>query len=341
MAKEWVDLEKTRICKSNIVEIKELVEKYKKLKINESGVSNIEHFLWNEHRELWNTATKRKRPGILKVRESKIYEIWRTTVDLPNYICLIDNRPLVRTICQGIEKFSINSGKSLAYHIQAGPGTGKTYLARTLAKHYKLGFLSFNISQLISKSDLIDCFDEISTRQANDREAIILAYFDEINALIERDYAYAAFLTVLDEGIYVRGGRKFHIRPCIWLFTGTPDEESYKPSDKFDDFRSRLSSDILELKTPECENDILRFLISYLHKNFIDISGVSEDAVDFLSERVEELLKGKNGKRKGSLRDAVKELDKIVKGLNKGVLSTNNIRGKEGNPDNSPIVMIV
>src|SRR5687768_3273937 len=79
----------------------------------------------------------------------------------------------------------------------ASPGSGKTYLVRCLAKTLKLRYLGFNITQMISKADLLDCFDTIVTNQAQNREVPLLVFIDEINAKLDNQHVYDTFLAPL------------------------------------------------------------------------------------------------------------------------------------------------
>ena len=81
--------------------------------------------------------------------------------------------------------------------------------------------LSFNITTMTRREDLLACFDQIVTTQSQPRDDPLLVFFDEINAYLENHPVYHAFLAPLEDGYYLRGGIKFLIRPCIWLFAGT------------------------------------------------------------------------------------------------------------------------
>ena len=65
----------------------------------------------------------------------------------------------------------------------------------------KARLLSFNITQLLDREDLLHCFDTIVTTQAQDPEALWLVFFDEINAYLEGQHVYDFFLAPLEDGL--------------------------------------------------------------------------------------------------------------------------------------------
>ena len=46
-------------------------------------------------------------------------------------------------------------------------------------------------------------------------------FVDEINATLDGDDVYGAFLAPIEGGYYIRTGVKYKLRPCVWLFAGT------------------------------------------------------------------------------------------------------------------------
>ncbi len=72
-------------------------------------------------------------------------------------------------------------------------------------------------------------------------------FVDEINAQIEKQSVYEFFLTVLEDGYYVKAGTKRFIQPCMWLFVGTDSLEDIEKDVKGSDFTSRLSLDSIDM----------------------------------------------------------------------------------------------
>jgi len=94
---------------------------------------------------------------------------------------------------------------------------------------------------MLRREDLLDVFDSIATKQANqDKPVLILV--DEVNATLDGSNVYGAFLAPLEEGSYVRRGSAFNLKPCVWIFAGTDlDGASGKRGDKVEDFKSRMT----------------------------------------------------------------------------------------------------
>jgi hypothetical protein len=141
---------------------------------------------------------------------------------------------------------------------------------------------------MLSKTDLFDCFDTVVTSQAQNKEEPLLVFIDEINAKLDGQHVYDAFLAPLEEGVYVRAGKTFHIDPCVWVFAGTerpsPISELHgDKSDKASDFESRLTLGPLDLriKDPSKEEAEARIEkvylgVSLLRSAFPDVRKVSK-----------------------------------------------------------------
>jgi hypothetical protein len=137
---------------------------------------------------------------------------------------------------------------------------------------------------MISKSDLLDCFDTIVTNQAQNRRQALLVFVDEINAKLDSQHVYDTFLAPLEEHVYVRAGKTFHIDPCVWVFAGTerptPQLESTRDkSDKASDFESRLTLPPVDLKVGTAVEDQVEKVylgVSLLRQVFPDVRRVSK-----------------------------------------------------------------
>jgi hypothetical protein len=191
-------------------------------------------------------------PGI-ETTSPKSLELWRAMTEIDGYVCCMKSK---RTILQKIVselKVDAKAKDSKSCLLVASPGSGKTFLVRRLADTLNLRFLGFNITQLISRNDLLDCFDTIVTNQAQNRDEPLLVFLDEINAKLDGQHVYDAFLAPLEDGVYVRAGKTFHIDPCVWVFAGTEHPSAradYREdkSEKASDFVSRLTLGPLDLK---------------------------------------------------------------------------------------------
>jgi ATPase family associated with various cellular activities (AAA) len=257
---------------------------------------------WEQARREWEATFSNY--GILGPRESgrrqsskegsmvpagrKRIEISRSMLEVDGYVCCTKQK---RRTLQGIVS---EIGSFASHHkrdhkscmLIASPGSGKTYLVRCIAKSLKLTFLGFNITQMISKGDLLDCFDTIVTNQAQNRDQPLLVFVDEINARLDGQHVYDAFLAPLEEHVYVRAGKTFHIDPCIWVFAGTEfpvdrQEMSRDRSDKASDFVSRLSArpfDLIHSGESDGEERLEKVYlgVSLLRSTFPDVRKVSE-----------------------------------------------------------------
>ncbi|MFZ1005530.1 MAG: AAA family ATPase, partial [Candidatus Sulfotelmatobacter sp.] len=213
-------------------------------------------------------------------------ELGRAMTEVDGYVCCIkEKREVLQRIVNELKSFDIRGQTDhISCMLIASPGSGKTFLVRRLADAVKLRFLGFNITQMIGKSDLLDCFDTIVTNQAQNREQSLLVFVDEINAKLDSQHVYDTFLAPLEEHVYVRAGKTFHIDPCVWVFAGTERPMSQKgaehdKSDKASDFESRLTLPPVDLKVGSASEDQVEKVylgVSLLRKAFPDVRWVSK-----------------------------------------------------------------
>jgi hypothetical protein len=173
-------------------------------------------------------------------------EVWRGSTDLPDYVaCIDEKRDELVKLGQLLRAFARTNEppRSLSVMLQADPGSGKTFLAKLLADKFRFARQVFDITTMIRRDDLLDMFDAIATEQANQPERRILVFVDEINAELERAPVFGSFLAPLEQGNYVRRGRVFSLKPCVWLFAGTglDEDPGHRKSDKISDFSQRLT----------------------------------------------------------------------------------------------------
>jgi hypothetical protein len=211
--------------------------------------------------------------GIIAENSKFILELWRAQTEVDDYVCLDPYvRRHLRRLVNELRKFSWlrkheeGTNRSVSAMVYGRPGDGKTFLAKKLAEMFDMQFLPFNITQMVNKEDIFDCFHAIAAAQAANRKQPALIFVDEINGTLESQHVYDAFLAPLDEGVFIYKDKRFRLDPCIWIFAGTrvPGEkkqvqskklcrlfnpvipnESGDDSDKGSDFLSRLT-----LKTP-------------------------------------------------------------------------------------------
>lgn len=257
-----------------------------------SGLGRWENFKWEQEKNDWTQALSSY--GIIKTDGNKRIELWRVMTEVDDYVCCIkSNRDVLQALVKELTAFTAGGERQhRSCMLIASPGSGKTYLMSRLAKSIGLRFLSFNITQMISRGDLLDCFDTIVTSQAQNREEPVLVFVDEVNAKLGGQRVYDAFLAPLEEGVYIRGGKTFHIDPCVWVFAGTrhpttKDEANHAQDDKTSDFVSRLTLAPLDLRmdsqerlSPAEEMEVrvekVYLGVSLLRSAFPDVTKVSE-----------------------------------------------------------------
>ncbi len=204
---------------------------------------------WDKVKEEWNFATGKKGKsniGIIRRKGISNLDVWRGSTELFGYIACIEEKvEILRKIGHKLRSFKKDPSptRPLSILIQADPGSGKTSLAKALARCFGFTFVHRDITQMIHRDELVDLFDEIATKQANGANKILI-FVDEINADLEGEPVYGAFLAPLEESVYSRKGGSFRLQPCAWIFAGTKLQEDPKSSNKgykLSDFLSRMT----------------------------------------------------------------------------------------------------
>jgi hypothetical protein len=243
-------------------------------------------FPWDVARKQWDRALSGY--GIIKDGPRSAIEVWRSTTEVDGYVCcLAAKRRVIRRLIRELRSFSDGSRREQkSCMLIARPGSGKTYLVRRIAKALGFRFLPFNITSMQARTDILDCFDTIVTTQAQSPDEPVLVFVDEINANLAGEPVYDAFLAPLEEGVYVRAGKAFHIEPCCWVFAGTQrpmvePENIRDKSKKASDFESRLTLPPLPLDDDTGRDDNQARLenvylgVSLLRSVFPDVRRVS------------------------------------------------------------------
>jgi len=182
--------------------------------------------------------------GVLGTRDNLHLDVWRGATELPGYIAIVEQkRDAIVDIGLRLRAFKNQSlrGRSLSIMLQGDPGSGKTSLAKSLATAFGFSYIGYNITQMIHREELLDLFETVATRQTSGGDAL-LVFVDEINAFIGNSSVYGAFLSPLEEGVYVRNGKAFSLKPCIWIFAGTRiKDKGQLDTQKLSDFESRIT----------------------------------------------------------------------------------------------------
>jgi len=221
--------------------------------------------------ERWDRATDHL--GILDVDGVPTLELWRSMLEVDGYVCLApSSRVTLGRLLRAVEGFRTTEPRqTVSCQLIASPGSGKSYLVERLARQLGFLFLKFNITQMLSRVDIIDCFDTIVTTQAQNRHVPLLVFVDEINAPLGGQTVYDAFLAPLEEGTYRRASKTFYIDPCVWMFAGTKAGELDGPERvvKWSDFESRLTFEPFDLTTNNQEREACRTEKVYMGASLI------------------------------------------------------------------------
>ena len=237
---------------------------------------------WDRAKTNWNQAMDDI--GVIATDAGKRFEIWRGMTDLEGYVCCLDSkRRVIRTILGELRRFRMGDRREhFSCIIKAPAGSGKSYMVQRLAEVSNFHPLPpFNITQMMSRASILECFDAIVSEQARLSHVPLLVFFDEINAAPWGQEVYDAFLTPLQDGEYIRGGRVIRIKPCAWVFAGTLDGQG-GTSTKRSDFESRLSLEPQTFEPTAYEKRSALHLervylgVAILKRTFPDVRTVSE-----------------------------------------------------------------
>lgn len=239
-----------------------------------------ERLRWTDDLKKWNASYDKL--GIITENGKHYIELWRAMTEVNNYICIAaSKRKVLRKILDELDAFKAERARSCM--IVAAPGSGKSLLAQVLAEDYGLHFLEFNITQMISKTDLLDCFDVILTTQFENPAKRLLVFVDEIDAYLGSEPVYDAFLAPLERGVYRRAGKTFPIKPCFWLFAGTRDPTEQAGERKARDFVSRLTLKPVTMKVDENDRWQLENVylgVALVRLEFPDVREVSTNVLE-------------------------------------------------------------
>jgi hypothetical protein len=208
----------------------------------------IEPIDWDAIETGWETAKSIDKLLFGDDRINRSLDMWRLSTDLPGYImCIKEKRRAIQRIWQAINAFvqSGDSSQSVSILLEADPAAGKSFLVDKLKENIpNCHLVKRDITQMIDRSELLDLFDSVADAQARSKGPV-LVFVDEINATLGGSPVYGAFLSPLEGGSYMRNVQQVELKPCIWIFAGTPEHtdgtggRSHK--EKREDFESRMT----------------------------------------------------------------------------------------------------
>lgn len=177
--------------------------------------------------------------------KAKSLPVWRACPDIPGYAEIVPARRRELTILlRLLDGYSQRPTSPVSALIVAPPGSGKSFLIERIAKFLNLEVFTMNLSQIVSFAELREEFarlEAVVTESPEQPQRIV--FVDEVNAKIEGQYSYGAFLTILGEGQLQKRGYTSRLGPLAWVFAGTDylvDEPGFNQLNKW-----------LESKTPE------------------------------------------------------------------------------------------
>lgn len=257
-------------------------------------------FDWQDVNEAWTSAFAKF--GIVEVQDTsarkvkKEFHLWRGMTEIDGYIACIPSKRagLLKLLHQGraLVRANADERRQRSFMIVDSPGSGKTFLVECLAKTLGIDYRTFNITQMTTRNDVADCFHSISAAQSENANAPLIVFIDEINAKVNGQHVYDAFLGPLEDGTYVHSGKTFRLSPCLWIFAGTEQPTraagGAHPSDKAEDFESRLTLPVLRLidRGTLTEDEFARFqAVERIYIGVATIRAIYPD-VKKISERV-------------------------------------------------------
>jgi hypothetical protein len=201
-------------------------------------------FKWPQVKKDWEIGFEQT--GVISCPDSrKEFHLWRGMTVAEGYITAVPakRKELVELLSEAksLVQAAPEDRQHKSFMIIDSPGSGKSFMMECLARTLKVRCLKFNVSQMMSRSDLTACFQSISAAQSEHSSKPLIVFIDEINALIGTENVYGAFLEPLEDGSYIHNGQTFHLAPCLWVFAGTKDPAG----DKASDILSRLTRPII------------------------------------------------------------------------------------------------
>ncbi len=202
----------------------------------------------------------------------------------------------------------VNNGKDmLSFSIFGGPGSGKSFIAKQIAKvvdnpsKSKFEFLTYNISQFDDSSRLLYAFKEIQTASTQGKIPFVL--WDEFETSYRGEKAgwISSFLMPMQDAEFFDGMSNRGLGKCIFVFIGGTFKDDHEfnkwaSSDegknlKGPDFHSRLSSSLTVpsvVLSPDSKNSsdpallVRAVLIRAFLKKQEKLESISQDVLAFL-----------------------------------------------------------
>lgn len=202
---------------------------------------------WASINDEWDKAQNVKNSAcIYRENHNPRLEVWRAHTVLNDYTVLDEDRKknilnLTNVIQTFLELDEKDKQRPLISLVKAGPGSGKTFLAKCLARNFSLELFECNVAQLTSLDGLIHFFDQVDIAQREGRK--ILMFLDEVDSLVNGESAFSFLLELMWCGQYYRNGLKNTLKPFPGIFAMSRDQSSIEFKNdhpKFPDLKSRI-----------------------------------------------------------------------------------------------------
>lgn len=250
--------------------------------------SQLRDIDWSETMDRWHQAVHTN-DGIIDGKSGTHHrriELWRGASALTRFVSVSTSKrrsvsELIQLALKSKKSWEVGKTRNKSCMVVAPPGSGKTTLVRGVASTAKMSFLPVNMTELYNRSDLLGCFDQIVTQQTQ-TDAPLLVLIDEINAKVGGQHVHDRFLAPLEDGYFSRDGKRFILRPCLWVFADTTDPRNLAETHKMVDFCSRLSNGFVDLE----KSDPIEFVYIGLHQlrsRFPHLQFVEKGIIDLLS----------------------------------------------------------
>jgi hypothetical protein len=244
---------------------------------------------WEEYNEKWESAKKKDYSGCIKKNNNNLQlEVWRAHTILNDYTVIDDDRKksilnLTNIIQSFLELDEKDKKRPLISLVKAGPGSGKTFLAKCLSRQYNLELFECNVAQLTSLEGLTHFFDQVDTAQRDGRR--VFMFLDEVDSLVNGESPFGFLLEMMWCGQYYRNGMKNMLKPFPGIFALSRDydnEKFQKDHPKFPDLESRVYGINFELKN-FTELESVYLFAKLVDKYFGQIESVEKGVLEIIS----------------------------------------------------------
>lgn len=140
-----------------------------------------------------------------------------------------------------------NASRPFSCQIKADPGSGKSFFAHQLAVQLKMQLHEINVSQMATRSNLLNAIAEIGDHPS-DRPMLLV---DEADSEIDGHVFSLLLAPMWDSTIRVGPYLRHLPHHMVMLFITSKDEKKLGRAEKYRDFQSRLSAPPLTLHTLE------------------------------------------------------------------------------------------